>query len=870
MPRIIPDDGPRSARIVLIGEMDATHEEAQHRHFAGPSGAKLTGWWRTVGLQRSDFYVTNVVPYRANRQNKIELVPWTELAPNIEALHERLAALTDPWLIVPTGNTAMRALIGKSRISRLRGSIYVYRDRRGRMIKVIPTIHPAALFRTPYWEKRCVLDWQRIVGDAEFRELRLPEREHFIKPTIADCWDYYEDARQRAEMLAFDIETPRKTTLIDQGLTKKGLPKKPKKILGEARITCIGYSFESHFSFTIPTTMEYWRDELLLSEAWDIIRLLLQLPCAKGGQNAYAFDIPWLLEPQYHAPVRNFLWDSLCMNHVRDGRDDHAMHYQQSIYTREPYHKDEAKDPDEINKWTADIEQFWRYNGKDNCVTVDLIDEHLRWLDSHNMMQFYLDNYYALFKPMLRAMIHGTRINEPIRARRYNKLRATCITIQDKLSLWAGEALHGPKNLSPKKLGRFLYETLKLPPQYNRERKADGTRSLTTNEVTVRRLMFRFPKKLGSFETNKEGDFVRPDMPGPLILAHRRSDTLSKFYADARYDADGRIRCTYKFGPPTLRLASSKNWRRTGSNMQNPDREMRDAFIPDDGCIILEADLSQAEDRVVKAYSAAVTRDPTRRENLLARARANPWENDEHTRRASLIYYNNPRAITDLLFATDARVTKPQRYLAKRAGHAGNYDMHGNRLSEEILKEGIVISPEEGDQMIGTILDRDVPEVRLWQASIRQEILRNRCLANSWGLVVDYAYDRLSDELYREGYAFKPQSDVGMLLNRWGFVPCDRFLITLSKQNPSLPPARINLQMHDALVISTPPELAWPIYSFLRQSLERPRYYGPNKVIIPLEAKLGANWKTDVEYKRPPSEREFTDTASAIFEGMTK
>ena len=68
-------------------------------------------------------------------------------------------------------------------------------------------------------------------------------------------------------------------------------------------------------------------------------------------------------------------------------------------------------------------------------------------------------------------------------------------------------------------------------------------------------------------------------MPGPLILAHRRHDTLSKFYADTRYDADGRIRCTYKFGPPTLRLASSKNWRRTGSNMQNPDREMRDAFI---------------------------------------------------------------------------------------------------------------------------------------------------------------------------------------------------------------------------------------------------------------------------------------------------
>lgn len=872
--RIIPDDGARSARIVLVGEMPASHEEAQGRPFVGPSGGLLAKWWREIGLQRSDLYITNVVPYRHNKANKVELVPWDERAQYVEELHDRIARLDDPWLIVPTGNTALKALVGKTGITKHRGSIYAYRDRRGRIIKVIPTIHPAALFRVPYWEKRCVLDWQRIADDATFRELRLPEREHFIKPTITDLWDYYEDAKARAKCLVFDIETPRKSTVLSDGTVyksgkRKGQPK-VKKVLGDARITLVGFSFESHFSFTIDTTLEYWRDEQQLAEAWQVIRLLMALPVPKGAQNGYAFDRPWLLEPEYACPVRNFLWDSLPLHHCRDGRDDHAMHYQQSLYTREPYHKDEAKDPDEMSKWTADLDTFRRYTGKDCCVTLDLIDAHMAYLGERGRLQFYLDNYHALFNAMLRAMLQGAPVAEKTRALRYNRLRANCIEVRHKLAGWAGESLAGPKSLSSKKLAKFLYETLDLPVQYARMKKPDGSRSVTADEVAVRRLMVRYPKKLGSFETDKEGNFVRPDMPGPLILRHRREDTLSKFYADTRYDADDTIRCTYKFGPPTLRLASSKNWRRSGSNLQNIDREMRDVFVPLPGCIWLEVDLSQAEDRVVKMYAAAVTKDPERRDLLLARARANPWENDEHMRGAAIIFYNSQRAITDQFFANDERVTKPQRYLAKRARHASNYDMKGKRLAEETLKDGVVLSDEEGQVYIDAILDRDIPEVRLWQMSIRREILLYKALTNSWGLIFDYTYDRLSDELYREGYAAKPQSDVGILLNRWGFAPMDRYCITLSKQYPHLPSPVIHLQMHDALHFSTPPELAWSIYSEARHNLERPRVYAGNACTIPLEVKLGKNMKGSVEFKKPPTRRAFEEAAFGIFEGMKK
>jgi len=192
MPRFVRDDGPRSARLVLIGEAPGGHEDVRGIPFVGPAGQTIARWWHSVDLTRRDFYITNVYPYQPPN-NRLAAIPKSEIADWTVKLHDRLAALDDPWLIVPTGNTALRALTGKVGIMKHRGSIYEYLDRNGRRIKVIPTIHPAATFQTPYHAKRCVRDWQRIAGDVDFRELRLPVREHFIRPSLTDVEDFVTD-----------------------------------------------------------------------------------------------------------------------------------------------------------------------------------------------------------------------------------------------------------------------------------------------------------------------------------------------------------------------------------------------------------------------------------------------------------------------------------------------------------------------------------------------------------------------------------------------------------------------------------------------------------------------------------------------------
>src|SRR5258706_1226703 len=127
MNRLVRDDGTGRERIVCIGEAPAAQEVAQGRPFVGPSGAKLARWHRDVGLNRHDVYWTNVYPYQAPK-NQLGLVPWPEVAPCVEELANRLGALKDPYVIVPMGNYALRALLGKTGITKHRGSIYGYKD----------------------------------------------------------------------------------------------------------------------------------------------------------------------------------------------------------------------------------------------------------------------------------------------------------------------------------------------------------------------------------------------------------------------------------------------------------------------------------------------------------------------------------------------------------------------------------------------------------------------------------------------------------------------------------------------------------------------------------------------------------------------
>lgn len=798
MPNFVPDEGSKRARIVLVGEAPGRDENTALRPFVGQSGKKMMGWWAEAGLSRQDFYITNVYPYQPpgndlSKINKADLIEW------IGNLHTRLAGIDDPYVIVPTGNTALNALTGKRDITKYRGSILPYKDLNGRTLKVIPTLHPAGLLweKSAKKERLCKLDWVRIKGDSEFKELRLTQRNHKVFPSEGDAERWLDAVGGTA--IAADIETP------------------------DGFIDCIGFASSPTESITIP-----------LSEPWApaFVQRVLALPNAKIFQNGL-FDVFYLNWSGFE--VVNWWWDTLAMHHCLDSTMPHDLANMASVFTREPYWKDEAKDPSESRKYTSNKEAFYVYNGKDVCVTHELWGVFHSTLQDRGLLKFYERHYQHMFEPLVRTMLHGIRVDQDARIDAYNRHKTARIDIRNDLEVAAGYPLFGPKgSLSHVKLAKFLYETLGLPKQYNRaaKKKKDGKLSLTTNEVALRKILTRpiFKK-----QAEKEIDGRVVDVKAALenIMKDRRHERLMEFLDPKAADVDNRMRCRYNFTTETGRLSSSKSPWETGGNLQNQDREIRYTFIPDEkGWVMLEADLSQAEDRVV----AMLTEDPT----LIDLARRHPSTFDKHRWSAANIF-----AILE------SEVTKLQRYLGKRTVHAGNYGMGPEKLSEILLKDGYVRTVEECERLLKGHFEGPGQAILGWQKDIRKTLMREKLLCNSWGRMIDFSPYPLCEDVYRRGYAFVPQSEVADLLNQWGLIPVFHYL--KDKE------AKINAQVHDALVISAPHREVYDLMCFIRKSLEKPRWYKGQELTIPVTFKLGRSWKGDKEYDTFPS-REEVDT----------
>ena len=809
MTRRVHDVGSRHAKLVVIGEAPGAWEEARGEPFVGPAGQKLNEWLVQAGLSRNLTYLTNTYPYRPPG-NKLVLIPHDQLAVEVEALHQRLAALSGPVVLVPTGNTALRALTGHGEIHKWRGSILAYQDRAGRTLKVVPTLHPAAVLREPSDERVCLQDWKRIASELTFPEIRLPVREHHINPTLSDCLDFLEVAR-RADALALDIETPR-TLVTSPVMGKTGRPRMVKK-KGDRRIVCVGFSHDPAFSITIPTIESYWRGDL--PAIWTLIMELCGLATPKVMQNGH-FDSYWLAS--HDIPINAWEWDTMAMHHVLDPCGKHDLATMASLDTRQNFWKDmkDSKDGDDssCDDAFAAGARYWTYNGIDVAVTRELADTYAQRLSTTGQMAFYRQHAQALFDPLLTLMRQGVRVDQARATAQTQSIKGRCAEILTELALVAGTPLHGKTAISSVKLQTYLYQTLKLPKRISRQ-----TGRVTANEVAIRALMMRYPEKVGK--------------AGALVLEHREQSKLAEFVSPETQDADGRIRCSYKLTTEAGRLSSSGHPMGRGRNLQNIPRVLRDVFIPEPGHVFLNVDLSQAESRVVYLLS----QDP----RLIELAQRKPWDWDMHTDNASKIFG-----------IPESAITYEQRYLGKKAVHAAQRGMRGTKLSEELLKEGVLKTPQACDAILDAYLAAH-PGVVHWFASVRQKVLRDRALTNSWGRRIDFRYERFDDDLYRRAYSFVPQSEIADLLNQWGFLPLHRFL------QESTMAARICVQVHDSLLISTPPEEAWTVWRFLKAHLEAPRAYevGGPVLEMPAEVTLGRTWKGDHAFKQPPTEDEF-------------
>ena len=140
-------EGPRKARIVLVGEMAGDREDREGRPFVGPAGRELDRALAEARIDRADVYVTNVVKHFKFEERGKRRIHQTPRKSEIDACMPWLdqeIRLIRPAALVTLGATAAKALLGASfRLTQHRGELLESEH----AAVVIATIHPSAIVR---------------------------------------------------------------------------------------------------------------------------------------------------------------------------------------------------------------------------------------------------------------------------------------------------------------------------------------------------------------------------------------------------------------------------------------------------------------------------------------------------------------------------------------------------------------------------------------------------------------------------------------------------------------------------------------------------------------------------------------------------
>jgi DNA polymerase len=170
--QVVFGEGPRQAKMMLLGEVPGDEEDKQGKPFVGPAGRLLDGALDEVGLLRDEVYVTNAVKhFRWEPRGKRRLHKKPS-ARQIEACKPWLQAeilVIEPPVIVCLGATAAQAMLGRDfRITKQRGKFF----KSDEAAWLMATYHPSAILRAPDKEARDQMR-EEFTGDLRQAAQRL-------------------------------------------------------------------------------------------------------------------------------------------------------------------------------------------------------------------------------------------------------------------------------------------------------------------------------------------------------------------------------------------------------------------------------------------------------------------------------------------------------------------------------------------------------------------------------------------------------------------------------------------------------------------------------------------------------------------------
>lgn len=154
---LVMGDGNINADIVLIGEAPGKKEDEQGLPFIGAAGKFLNEMLETVGMDRSDVFITNIVKYRPpnNRDpNPVEKQAfWPYLVRQLDIIR--------PKIVVTLGRHSMEYFLPDKKISVVHGQPerIAFGDTN---IVIVPLYHPAAALYNGSMRQTLIEDFMKL------------------------------------------------------------------------------------------------------------------------------------------------------------------------------------------------------------------------------------------------------------------------------------------------------------------------------------------------------------------------------------------------------------------------------------------------------------------------------------------------------------------------------------------------------------------------------------------------------------------------------------------------------------------------------------------------------------------------------------
>jgi uracil-DNA glycosylase family 4 len=181
----VPGEGDPMTEVVFVGEGPGVNEDRLGRPFVGRAGDLLVRLLVSIGWQRSDVFITNIVKCRPpdNRDPEPD-----EVAACEPYLRRQLQVL-DPALVVTLGRHSMSRFMPGTTISRAHGTTAPVDPATGAATaRVFAMYHPAAALRAAAVETASFADAALIPAALmEARRLRDPSTTATLAPTPPDA-----------------------------------------------------------------------------------------------------------------------------------------------------------------------------------------------------------------------------------------------------------------------------------------------------------------------------------------------------------------------------------------------------------------------------------------------------------------------------------------------------------------------------------------------------------------------------------------------------------------------------------------------------------------------------------------------------------